>query len=239
MDNLAPVLMDLLAAKQLRLGGAPGPGLPGSGLPGEEELWSLDGISGCLVELMDGPAAASLTLAMGLVRDAQRLRDNAVWVTSLESCFFGPDAAEGGIDLSALTVVRVPRDGLLKAADKLARSGAFGLIVIDMTPVPGAAKGAEGSRGRIRKWSGDGLVPQGAQARLLGLAGTHDIGIVFLTGKRRGPSRLGSLVSLRGEARRTRLCQGRFQVEVRAVKDKRRAPGWCHARECFGPAGLR
>src|SRR5262249_56189918 len=85
-----------------------------------------------------------------------------------------------GVDLDALAVVRVPAPAdILRAADMLARAGAFGLLVLDV----GAAD-----------------VPMAAQSRLLGLAQKHDAAVLFLT-KKTGAS-LGSLISLRGEARR-------------------------------------
>jgi hypothetical protein len=49
---------------------------------------------------------------------------------------------------------------------------------------------------------------------------------------------LGSLASLRVVATRRRAGFDRFVVEVRAVKDKRRPPGWTATEECRGPAGL-
>ena len=204
---------DLLAAKQLRYGIT----LSGQRTAGR---WSLDGIAGRLVEISEGDAAASLTVALGLVCDAQQRSETVVWVTSVESCFFPPDAREGGVDLRSLAIVRVPCEGLLRAADKLARSGAFGLIVIDLN--------REGA-----------FVSTAVQSRLLGFAREHHSGIVFLTRKRSGQASLGSLISLRGEASRTRIGPDRYRVQVHILKDKQRAPGWSHGETCRGPAGLR
>jgi recombination protein RecA len=212
MSSSAHTIAELMAAKHLKTADAFAQSSPSLG-------WNVGGLSGRLVELVGADACASLTAAFGLVLDAQRSGETAVWVTSLNSCFFPPDAAEGGVDLNALGVVRVPPEGLLRAADKLARSGAFGLIVIDLE-----------SRG--------GEVVKGAfQSRLLGLAREYDIAVLFLRGGARGGP-LGSLVSLRGEACRIRVGADRHRVEVRVFKDKRRAPGWSHGEECRGPAGL-
>ena len=62
--------------------------------------------------------------------------------------FFPPDAAEGGVDLDALLVVRA-RDlsSMASAADQLARSGAFGLLVVDLMGVPSVEPAGAGSQG--------------------------------------------------------------------------------------------
>ena len=63
--------------------------------------------------------------------------------------------------------------------------------------------------------------------------------VLLLTRKRGEEPSLGSLVSLRGEAERQDQGSGRFACRVRALKDKRRSPGWTHVEVCRGPAGLR
>jgi recombination protein RecA len=183
--------------------------------PRAQEGWSLSGLSGRLIELCG--ASASLTLTLGLVREAQRLAEPAAWLTGGQRCFFPPDAAEGGVDLDALVVVRAPDSAsIARAADQLARSGAFGLLVLDL----GAG----------------GPVSMPLLSRLLGLAQKHDIAVVFLTD---GAQPLGSLISLRAEARRSPLKEGGFVCELMVLKDKRRAPGWTHHEVCRGPIGLR
>lgn len=192
--------------------------------PGAAPLWNRAAIGGRLTEIFGADASAALTVALGLVVDAQQNRETAVWITPIHSTFFPPDAAEGGVDLGALAIVRVPSTALYRAADKLARSGAFGLIVIDSTaPREGEHPG----------------IPRPAQSRLLGLAQKYDTAIVFLTHRAASSTLTGSLVSLRGEARRTRVGDNLHEVEVRVLKDKRRAPGWTHKEQCYGPAGLR
>jgi recombination protein RecA len=210
MSSTAHRISDLVSSKHLRFGDALGRPVSAG--------WNREGMAGRLVELRDAHASASLTAALGLVLNAQGSGETAVWVTSKESCFFPPDAAEGGVDLDALTLVRVPRDRLIGAAEKLVRSGAFGLVVIDMNG------GGRGKRGL---------------GRLLGLAREHDTAVVFLTGKRFPDSSLGSLISLRGEARRIQVGPDQHQVEVCISKDNRRAPGWVDSEVCCGPAGLR
>jgi len=50
---------------------------------------------------------------------------------------------------------------------------------------------------------------------------------------------LGSLVSLRVQAQRERVCDDRFSCGLAVLKDKRRGPTWTHAEVYRGPAGLR
>jgi recombination protein RecA len=163
-------------------------------------------------------ATATLTVAFGLVLEAQRQGEPVAWVTPWESSFYPPDAAEGGVDLNALVVVRVPdaRD-VARAADRLVRSGAFGLVVLDV----GAAR-----------------IPTPLQARLAGLAQKHRVALVCLTDKASEAPSLGSLVSLRVHARRKRIAEDRFACELIVLKDKRRGTTWAHEEICRGPAGL-
>ncbi|MHB8767074.1 MAG: recombinase A, partial [Deferrisomatales bacterium] len=177
-----------------------------------------------LVELSAAGASAALTLAFALVLDAQRRGEPAAWIAPGGSAFYPPDAAEGGVDLAALAVVRTADlRQALRAADHLARSGAFGLVVLDL------GEAAE--------------LPLPAQTRLAGLAARHDAVLLFLTRKGAHRPSLGSLVSLRAEAGRERDPSppgaGGFRCGLRALKDKRRGPGWAHEEPCRGPDGLR
>ncbi len=183
--------------------------------------WSLEEISGCLVEVSGAGATAALTLAFGLVLDAQRRGEPVAWITPGQSTFYPPDAAESGIDLNALVVVRVPDDAraVARAADRLVRSGAFGLIVLDL------GAGAD--------------VPTPLQMRLAGLARKHHTALLCLTEKKNESPSLGSLVSLRVHAQRRRVSDDRFVCELSVLKDKRRGPTWTHVEVCHGPAGLR
>ena len=151
--------------------------------------WSLAALAGRLTELSSPGGAAALTLAFSIVLDAQRTGEPVGWLTNDESVFFPPDAARGGIDLDALVVVRLSAAGQIpRAAEHLARSGAFGLLVLDL---------------------GDTThVPVGILMRLLGLAKKHESALLFLTRKQRETVSLGSLVSLRAEARREPVGSG-------------------------------
>ncbi|HEX5136263.1 MAG TPA: recombinase A [Planctomycetota bacterium] len=204
--------MSLPAFRGPRPGGA-------SGLRHEPSAWTLPGLAGRLVEISGAEDSAALTVALGLVRQAQLLNEPAAWITPVTETFFPPDAAAGGVDLAALAIVRVPDPrSLPRAADQLARSGGFGLVVVDLGPA---------------------RLPLAALSRLLGLASKHGVLILFLTDKgERAPS-IGSLVSLRGHARRRRTGKGEFACEVVVLKDKRRSPGWKHTEVCGGPPGLQ
>ncbi len=181
--------------------------------------WTAAALGGCLAELAGTGAAPSLTLAMGLVREAQREDEPVVWITRTASTFFPPDAAEGGVDLAGLPVIRL--DGLrprLRAADQLARSGAFGLLVVDL---------------------GDCLdLPLAVQTRLAEQALAHGTLILCLTEKTERQPSLGSLVAVRAQARCIRHGPDRYACQVQALKDKRRGPGWTDREWCRGPDGL-
>ncbi len=185
-----------------------------------EPRWDLAELVGRFCELTATPSGAALTLAVRLVRDAQARGEPVVWVTTRTSQFHPPDLVSHGVDLAALAVVRVRElSGLARAADLVARSGAFGLVVIDL-----------GSRGDV---------PIALQSRLLGAAQQHELAILCLTEKTPGSPSLGSLVSLRAEAELEHAGDGEFVCRLCVVKDKRRAPGWSASEVCRGPAGLR
>jgi recombination protein RecA len=189
---------------------------------GAHVLWRQPELAGRLIELSGKRAGAALTWAFAAVHDAQMRGETAAWITSKESSFFPPDVAANGIDLDALVVVRLPRAAdAAHAADQLARSSAFGLIVLDLE----------------RRTS----VPPPLLTRLSGLARKHDTAIVFLLepSGRSSSSSLGSLVSLRGEASRAARGAGRFACELAVIKDRLRPRGWKETEVCRGPAGLR
>lgn len=181
--------------------------------------WGLPTLRGRFVEITGGPASAALTLAIGLVAEAQQCAEPVAWVSRSDSYFFPPDAAAAGIDLSALVVVwATGAQHSAQAADLLLRSGAFGLVTLDL--------GTEDS------------LPLAAQTRLAALAKKQATALVCLTRTDRAPPSLGSLISLRAEARRTGQAREGFRCEARILKDKRRGPGWTHLEVCVGPSGL-
>jgi recombination protein RecA len=184
-----------------------------------------DQIGGRLVELSAAGAVATLTCAVGLVIEAQIDGEPVAWIAPGAACFYPPDLADSGVDLEALIVVRSPDVlGGLRAAERLLRSGAFGLIVIDLAAAGGRRERPD--------------VSMAYQGRLITLAQRHDAAVVCVTEKPTDAPSLGSLISLRAEAMRRRDRDG-YTCAVRALKDKQRGPGWSQFLALRGPAGLR
>lgn len=189
--------------------------------------WAPGMLTGRLVEVS---GRARLSMAIGLVLAAQQKREPAAWVASAESGFYPPDAAASGIDLSAMPCVRVDSAAAAaRAADLLLRSGAFGLVLLDLC----------GAR--------EQELPMPLQSRLVMLAQKHEAAVVCLTEKGEETASLSSLVSLRAEAwrdpARERIDPNsdrgeRLACGVRILKDKQRGPGWGHAEILRGPPGL-
>ncbi len=186
--------------------------------------WNRDNLSGRLTEISSAGASATLTTAIGLVLDTQRQGDPVAWITLPNSIFYPPDVDDSGVDLDALAVVRAPlARAAARAADRLVRSGAFGLIILDLGK--------------------DAYIPDSLQGRLVGLAQKHDTAIVCLTEKPADSPSLGSMVSLRVTTMREKLPPdipaGGFRCKLVVVQDKRRGPNWQHSETVRGPSGLR
>src|SRR4029434_8696083 len=162
--------------------------------------WSLPQVAGRFAEISGSKATAALTLTFGLVLDAQQRGEPVGWATSTESSFYPPDAAQLGIDLASLVVVRVPKaDAIARAGEKLLRSGGFGLVVLDL---------------------GLADMPTPLQSRLTGLAHHHHSAMGVLTEKDSKAFSLGSLVSLRVHAERKRVRKSEFACGLNVLKDK-------------------
>lgn len=238
-DARRAVAAALPARLPVRRGVAPRPATTG---------WTLDTFAGRMVEFSAGRSGGALTLAVKLLREAQLSGEPTAWIGRPEGSFFPPDAVVAGVDLAALPVIE-PRKPMqaLSAADRLLRSGAFGLIVVDF---------ARGVR-----------MPIAAQTRLAGLAKKHGTALICLTEKETTESSLGSLVSLRAQISRLEIAYagrermrtpaprtapagaglrdgvqsahgGRWRCRARIIKDKQRGPGWEHAEIFGGPPGL-
>lgn len=139
---------------------------------------------GHMLEL-SGQKAGKLSAVVRLITRAQAEGEPVVWVTLREQAgFYPPDFAQAGVDLAALVVVRLAESAgshaVVRVAEVLLRSGAFGLVIIDFV----------------------GGVPRGElswQSRLSGLLRRHDARAVLLTSSAREEPSLGPLVSLRVE----------------------------------------
>ncbi len=191
------------------------------GLPLEE-------LSGRLVELSGSGASCGVSLAVGWLVSAQRAGEPVAWVSARhprgpdETGLFAPDLAASGLDLEALPLVLAPDAASAgRAAWHLLRSGAFGLLVIDLA----GASEAE--------------LPLPALARLSQLARKHDTTVLCLTGKPDGAPSLGSLVSLHAHGARRHTGDDRFECALTVQKDKRRGPGTGGYFTYRGPPGLR
>ena len=178
---------------------------------------SRDQLAGRVVELSALGASTALSTMALVLRDVQASGDPAAWIGPSSSSFFPPDLAARGIDLRALVVVRTsPLAGAaprLRAAERLLRSGGFGLVIID------------GGR--------DFALPLATQGRLAGLAQQHDAILLLLTEKSVDATSAGAMVSLRLDTTRRRdrsagMIGGSAAMRcvAHALKDKRRGPGW-------------
>jgi recombination protein RecA len=208
--------------------------------------WQLAALSGRLVEISAAAGSAGLTAAVGMVLAAQREGEPVAWVTPPEHGFFPPDLHDSGVDLEALVVVRVPDlRAAARTAEHLLRSGAFGLVILDLVELEGAGV-------RVKP------LTEAMLGRLVSLAGKHDAAVICLTSKRADAPSLGSMVSLRVEALREAIAPeaaeapglraayggatlgvSGYRFRVMALKDKRRGPSWEHAEVVRGPTGLR
>lgn len=124
---------------------------------------------GALVEVtaQKGAASARYTLLAELLREAQSEGELCAFIERTHGNFFPPDFDAQGVDLGALSWVRLPRHdsfAICKAAELLLRSGGFGLLVLD--------------------FSCDEQLPSGNAwaAKLLGLAREHDAQVILVTG---------------------------------------------------------
>jgi recombination protein RecA len=204
---------------------SPPPQLPEA--PVREHHWRLAELAGRLCELVFDGQTQRMSFTASLVREAQEQGQPTAWIHTGDGVFHAPDFASGGIDLAAVPVIRTPHGiAAARAADHLLRSGAFGLVVIDL--------GAHCD------------LPPGMQSRLAGLARHHQSALVFLTrpstngrpGGQPATGSLGSLVSLRAKGTMRIERPGYFRCSLSALRDKKNGAGWTREEVRRGPAGL-
>ncbi len=178
-----------------------------------------------LIEVSGEHACARTTTAVSCVIRAQRHGDLVAWVQPENGGLFPPDLHTAGVNLESFIAIHVPRHAgpfaLVRAAEWLARSGAFGLTVVDLTDAlpPGSSV----------NWQG----------RLQGLLRKHEGRILLLTSNACEDPSSGPLVSLRIEARRGALHDDRFEVHPRVLKDKVGLDADPASSASFAPSGLR
>jgi recombination protein RecA len=161
-----------------------------------------------------------MTWAAELLWQAQQAGEPTAWICTGNRLPFAPDLIRYGVDLEACAVVRTGEaQQAAVCADKLLRSGAFGLVVLDL-----------GERADI---------PTALLGRLTKLAQTHSAAIVMLTEGEAASAALGSLVSLRLLAEREVCDGGESRLLLTALKDKRAGPGWNGSLQVQQPLGLR
>jgi recombination protein RecA len=182
--------------------------------------WCRSELSGRLTEISGRGCVSPLSAAAALLLEAQTAGEPCAWLSRQGTGFFPPDLARFGIDLNALPVVFVPSaQSAARAAGRLLRSGAFGLLVLDLGETPDISIALQG--------------------RLTGLALKHDAAVVLLTQKSTSAPSVGSMVSLRAEPRRSQVDESLYRVSLGVLKDKRHGPGWLHEEVMLGPDGLR
>lgn len=180
---------------------------------------------GRLVEVSGEHACARTTTAVSCVTEAQACGELVAWVQPKGGALFPPDLEAAGVDLDSFIAIHVPRHAgpfaLVRATEWLARSGAFGLTVIDLTDAlpPGSSV----------NWQG----------RLQGLLRQYDGRVLLLTSSAYEAPSSGPLVGLRVEPRRGPLHADRFEVRTHVLKDKVGLATELASTKPIAPAGLR
>ena len=183
-----------------------------------------ESLQGRLIELSAMEGGAGLSLAIQLTLETQQNGEFAAWVQLAPSgSFYPPDVADAGVDLSTLPVIQVSQTvAATRVAEHLLRSGAFAVVVIDLShtkePEP---------------------FPVASQSRLLGLAQKHAATLLCLSHKSKEAPSIGSLISLRIHSQKWQLEQDHFFVSCDVLKDKHLGPGAHFERSFRGPPGLR
>lgn len=178
--------------------------------------WAFKNLVGRFVEIRSVDAGSALTFATSKILEAQRIGEPVAWVSALDSLFYPPDLFRAGIDLLALPIVRAQSPQLAAiSAHKLMKSGAFGLIALDLGCSP---------------WFAEPL-----QNRIARAAEEFRTAVLCITRERRDERQLGPLVSLRVDATR----DGDFRCTLFASKDKRDGPGWAFEEVRGGTPGMR
>lgn len=189
--------------------------------------WNLHTLSGGLTEISGPGPSGGLTAAALLVREAQERHEPAAWIAAGDSFFHAPDLHDGGIDLGALPLVRVK--GAIagaRAAEHLLRSGAFGLVVLDL--------GENRAAGPSRPVN----LHSSVQVRLSALCRRHQAALLILARRPERMPPIASMALLRVEGTTRGTGFDRFTFHLQVLKDKRQGTGWSHEEVCRGPDGL-
>lgn len=179
--------------------------------------WGFDNLVGILAEISEEAPSGAVSIAAGIIAQAQIQNEPVAWIAGTESIFYPPDLHHRGIDLRAVSVIRAGGEPeSLTAAEWLIRSGAFGMVVVD--------------------FPGEGNVSDASLGRILKVAERTRCAVLFLTRKSPRDPSLGSRISLRGCV--TRSGVGPILVHLETVKDKRSNSSLRHSRQYHGPSGM-
>lgn len=184
--------------------------------------------AGRLVELTGHGHSVQTSTAVSYLAHVQSLGETAAWVmpkSPKRGSIFGPDLQACGIDLESLVVVRIPKrigdHGPARAGELLLRSGAFGLVILDLSEVsPRFA--------RDPAWQG----------RLTALARQHKARLLVLSPHAAHEPSLGPLVGVRLEFHRQSLGQGHYRLQPQLLKNKSGSALDLHDEQRRGPWGL-
>ncbi len=191
----------------------------------EKTDFTLAGLSGKVVEISGWEHPAGLSLAASFIQECQGKGGLAAWISprcgNRGTLFFPPDFEDRGIDCNSLPILWTASaaDGF-SIADRLLRSRAFDMLVVDLTGVrqPRPA----GGLGRLHR-------------------GARDSGclVLCLTRRRPGESSLDPMVfvHLHGFSQAAEP-EGFFDVSITVQKDKNHAPGRIFRRRYGSPVGL-
>ncbi|MGB5811484.1 MAG: hypothetical protein WBG86_13180 [Polyangiales bacterium] len=178
-----------------------------------------------LVEVSGRHACARTTTAVSCVIHAQARGELVAWVQPRDGALFPPDLAAAGVDLEAFVAIHVPQHAgpfaLVRTAEWLARSGAFGLTIIDLTDAM--------PKGSSANWQG----------RLQGVLRQYDGRMLLLTSNQLEDASSGPLVGLRVEPQRGPLLGDRFEVQPRILKDKIGLGTSLATAQPIAPSGLQ
>lgn len=93
--------------------------------------------SGRVIQLSGDLAGARTSCAAQLLARRQLQGETAAWITPTHTSVYPPDLDGHGVDLEALLFIRLPDTtlpyGACRAAELLLQSGAFGILIIDLS----------------------------------------------------------------------------------------------------------
>lgn len=186
--------------------------------------------SGRLIEISSYGGSARTSLAVSLVVHAQQKGEPVAWVQTAEGTLYPPDLSHAGVDLDTLIVVRVPTRPpnvrmssayhCLKCTEWLLRSGAFGLVIVDLVDIS--------ARQSPLRWQG----------RFQTLLRKHNTQLCLITDNDVAQISAGPMVSVRINPERELLSTGAFEVRPKIIKDKIGLPALPSSENSVGPVGL-